>query len=170
MYNSIHFYLCLDSCPHYPDQDIEYFQHSRRFPLAPSQSMLPHLLFIFNTNLFLKLFYLFIYLFIYLFGCVGCSLRACVVTRGLFVVACGLSSCGARAPESLGSVVVALGLSCPAACGILVSRSGIEPVSPALESRFLTTGPPGKSQHKLIILFYFIYLFTFGCATWLTGS
>ena len=37
------------------------------------------------------------------------------------------------------------GLSCPAACGILVPRPGIEPMSPALEGRFLTTGPPGKS-------------------------
>ena len=32
-----------------------------------------------------------------------------------------------------------------AAYGILVSRSGVEPLFPALEGRFLTTGPPGKS-------------------------
>ena len=38
------------------------------------------------------------------------------------------------------------GLGCPAACGILVPRPGIEPVSPALEGGFLTTGPPVKSQ------------------------
>ena len=38
------------------------------------------------------------------------------------------------------------GLSCPVACGILVPRSGIEPVSRALEGGFSTTGPPGKSQ------------------------
>ena len=31
------------------------------------------------------------------------------------------------------------------ACGILVSQPGIEPVSPALEGRFSTIGPPGKS-------------------------
>ena len=36
-------------------------------------------------------------------------------------------------------------LSCPSACGILVPRSGMEPQSPALEGRFLITGPPGKS-------------------------
>ena len=42
------------------------------------------------------------------------------------------------------SVIVAPGLSCPAAHGILVPRPGIEPLSPALEGRFLTTGPPGK--------------------------
>ena len=79
------------------------------------------------------------------------------------VVACGfsLSSCGARAPERVGSVVcgmwalslrcagsvvVAHRLSCPTACGILVPQPGIEPVSSALEGGFFTTGPPGKSQ------------------------
>ena len=36
-------------------------------------------------------------------------------------------------------------LSCPATCGIVVPRPGIEPQSPALESRFSTPGPPGKS-------------------------
>ena len=44
-----------------------------------------------------------------------------------------------------GSRVVAWGLSCPAACGTLVPWPGIEPVSLALEGRFFTTGPPGKS-------------------------
>ena len=39
------------------------------------------------------------------------------------------------------SVVAAHGLSCPVACGILVPRPGIEPVSPALEGGFFTTGP-----------------------------
>ena len=38
-----------------------------------------------------------------------------------------------------------LGLSCPSACGILIPQPGIEPVSPALEGGFLTTGPSGKS-------------------------
>ena len=65
---------------------------------------------------------------------------------GLFVAACGLlSSCGTWAPEHVGSVVVVCGLSCPAACGILVPRPGIEPTSSALEGGVLTTGPPGKS-------------------------
>ena len=40
------------------------------------------------------------------------------------------------------SLVVARGLSCPAAYGILVLRPEIEPTSPALLGRFLTTGPP----------------------------
>ena len=43
------------------------------------------------------------------------------------------------------SLVVAYGLSRPAACGILVPPLGIKPVSPALEGGLLTTGPPGKS-------------------------
>ena len=42
-------------------------------------------------------------------------------------------------------------LICPAACGILVPWPGIEPASPALEGRFLATGPPGKSLHWLLI-------------------
>ena len=35
-------------------------------------------------------------------------------------------------------------------CGILVPQTGLEPTYPALEGRFLTTGPPGKSQVLLI--------------------
>ena len=42
-------------------------------------------------------------------------------------------------------LAVAQGLSCPSACGILIPRPGIEPVSPALEGGFLITGPSGKS-------------------------
>ena len=40
-----------------------------------------------------------------------------------------------------GSVDVARGLSCPAACGAV-----IEPVTLSLAGGFLTTGPPGKSR------------------------
>ena len=43
------------------------------------------------------------------------------------------------------SLVAAHRLSCPAACRILVPCPGIEPASPALEGRFFTTAPPGKS-------------------------
>ena len=39
----------------------------------------------------------------------------------------------------------ALWFSCPSACGILVPQSGMEPKSPALEGRFLTTVLPGRS-------------------------
>ena len=37
------------------------------------------------------------------------------------------------------------------ACGLLVPWPGIEPSSPALEDRVLTTGPPGKSQIHIIV-------------------
>ena len=43
-------------------------------------------------------------------------------------------------------IVVACGLhSCPAAHGMVIPQPEIEPTSPALEGRFLKTGPPGKS-------------------------
>ena len=42
-------------------------------------------------------------------------------------------------------IYLALGLSCPTACGILVPWPWISPATPSLEGRFLTTGPPGKS-------------------------
>ena len=40
------------------------------------------------------------------------------------------------------SLAVVHRLSCPVACRILVPQPGIELASPALEDRFLTTGPP----------------------------
>ena len=42
------------------------------------------------------------------------------------------------------------GLSCPTACGILVPLPEMESTSPALQGRFSTTGPPGKS----LVLFF----------------
>ena len=48
-------------------------------------------------------------------------------TRDLSLWGAGFSSCGTRAPEHTGSVVAVRQLSCPAACGILVPRPGIEP-------------------------------------------
>ena len=47
------------------------------------------------------------------------------------------------------SPVVTHELGCSAACKILVPGPGIEPTSPALQSGFLTTGPPGKSLSDL---------------------
>ena len=48
-----------------------------------------------------------------------------------------------------GLVVADCGLSCPVACGILVPQQEIEPTSPALEGRFLTTGSPGKPKGRI---------------------
>ena len=73
-----------------------------------------------------------IYIYIYLF---------------LYLAASGLS-CGVWDPllwDAGFSPVAAHRLSCSTACGILVPRPGIKPASHALEGRFLTTGPPGKS-------------------------
>ena len=50
-------------------------------------------------------------------------------------------------PEHVASVVVAHGLSYSAACGVLVPQPGMELLPPALQSRFLTPGPSGKSLH-----------------------
>ena len=111
--------------------------------------------------IFLKTFFLCLINFFWL-------RRVLVAAHGMFVEACGLlSSCGVqlfslslwcagskvrglRSWGHSGSLLEACGLSCPAACGILVPRPGIEPASPALEGGFFTNGPPGKS---LIILF-----------------
>ena len=64
----------------------------------------------------------------------------CPSTQAFFFLAglglsCGVQVCsrGAR------------GLSCLMACGILVPWPGIEPASPPLKGKFLTTGPWGNS-------------------------
>ena len=62
--------------------------------------------------------------------------------RASVVVACGLSSCGSGALERRLS-------SCGTRAQLLrgmwdLPRPGLEPVSPALAGRFLTTAPPGK--------------------------
>ena len=59
-----------------------------------------------------------------------------------------LLRCRARALEWEPSVAVAFGLSCSAACGILVPWAGSKPASPALQVGFSTTGPPGKSLQQ----------------------
>ena len=75
-------------------------------------------------------------------------------------MACGLSSCGSRALEQRLS-----------SCGTWASlprgmwdlpRPGLEPMSPALAGRFLTTVPPGESlTHFLnwVVCFFDIELY-----------
>ena len=77
-----------------------------------------------------------------------------------------LSSAGIQVPEHVGSVAAVHRLSCPEASGISVSWPGIEPMSPALVGRFLTTGPPGKPllttlSHYLCSIALFVR--SFGC-------
>ena len=80
----------------------------------------------------------------------------------LFAVACLLQSTSSRVRrrqefrfagsvvsalgfQRVGSVVVARGLSCPAACGIFPDQ-GWNHAPCAGRHRFLTAGPPGKSE------------------------
>lgn len=103
-------------------------------------------------------------LFTYSFGSLGSQLPhggSLLRHAGSFIAVHRLSSCGTLAPERLGfsgcrvqtslqlwrvgSAVVVCGLRCPAACGILVPRPGMEPSPPALQGGFLITGPPVKS-------------------------
>ena len=104
-------------------------------------------LFIYLRNRSWSLFFFFLILFIWLH-------RVLVVARGIFAAACRLSrgagsrvrrlsSCGTRAPQ-----LWCAGLVAPRHVGILVPQPGIEPVSPALEGGFLTTGPPGRSPNE----------------------
>ena len=61
------------------------------------------------------------------------TLSVLVVACRIFVMSCTIFSCGAQ------TLLVAHRVSCSEACGILVPRPGIEPVSPALEGRFQWT-------------------------------
>ena len=99
-----------------------------------------------------KLFIYYFWLYWFFTAVLGLSL---VVVRGgyssyaAWASHCGDGSyCGAWALECVDSVVVAHGLRCPLVCGILVPGPRIEPVSPVLVGKFLTTGPPGKSPHS----------------------
>ena len=78
-------------------------------------------------------------LFIWLCRISDASCRIFFAPCRSFLAARGVSLV-ARAP-----VVAVHQLSYPAACGILVPQPGIEPVSSALQGRFLTPGPLGKS-------------------------
>ena len=53
--------------------------------------------------------------------------------------------------------LASLDLSSPMACGMLVPAPGIEPTSPTLGGRFLTTGPPEKSHNIDPFLIGFLY-------------
>ena len=81
-----------------------------------------------------------IYLFIWLYLGLTCSMQD-------FDSVLKDHSCSVKTlVADPGSVVTVHRLSCSAECGILVPRPGIEPLSLALQSGFLTTGPPGKSS------------------------
>ena len=92
-----------------------------------------------SLQFFFLSFFLNIYLCIYLAASgLGCGMRDLLLRH------IGFSLVVAHGLWNTGSVVVARGLRCTAACGILVPQPGIKPVSPALEGRFFTARPPGK--------------------------
>ena len=85
---------------------------------------------------FLSFLFFLKYLFIYLVS------EASVSAHRIFVGSCRIFCCGI----GIHSLVVAHGLSCSVACGILDPQPEVEPVSSVLQGGFLTSGPSGKSQ------------------------
>ena len=94
-----------------------------------------------------------------------CRVRA--LSRGAWGLLCrcgvqashcrGFSRCGARPRGACTSEVATRWLSSCGTHGMWdLPRSGIEPVSAALQGGFLTTGSPGKSSRSLLIV-YFVY-------------
>ena len=77
-------------------------------------------------------------------GLSGCTQDLPCVTWDPPLWCSGFCGPGALAPEHVRSVVAAPRLGCPVVCGLLVSQSEVEPMFPAFESGFLTTGPPGR--------------------------
>ena len=96
---------------------------------------------------FLFLFYFFLNLFIFgcvgsLLRCAGFSLRWLLLLRSMGSRCTGFSSCGSQAVKCRLS-------SCGSRAYLLrgmwdLPGPGIEPVSPTLAGRFLSTVPPGK--------------------------
>ena len=81
------------------------------------------------------------------------ALRCCMFSGcGTWASHCGgFSRRGAQALGTVSSVAETHRLSCLVAYEILALRPEMEPTSPALEGRFLTTRPPGKSQSSSIL-------------------
>ena len=106
---------------------------------------------------FLFLFFYFLLLAVLGLHCCPCAFSSCgekgaTLCCGARAYHCsGFSCCGAWALGARASVVVACGLSsCGARAQLLHSTwdlpgPGIEPMSPALAGGFLTTASPGKS-------------------------
>ena len=90
--------------------------------------------------LFFKKKIIYVFIYFWLSRVLVAARRIFVAAHGSSLRCVGFSLVVARA----GSVVAACELSCSAACGILVPLPGIEPMPPALEGGFLTTGPPQK--------------------------
>ena len=64
----------------------------------------------------------------------------------------GISLAVALGLQNMGSVVVANGLRCPTAYGILIPPPGINPTSPTWEGGLLNIEPSGKSPKVFMLL------------------
>ena len=135
-----------------------------------------------DTVTFLKKYLFLIYLFIYLWlywvsvaarglsvvaasggysslRCADFSLQCLLLLRSMGSRHMGFSSRGMRAQQLwlMGSGAKAEQLWCTgsvAPCMWDLPGSGLEPVSPSLTGRFLTTVPPGKSDCHILITFF----------------
>ena len=116
-----------------PGIELGPLRHLRKLHALPAPSR--------QVPLFPKPPRFFFFKVFYLFGFVGGWLWHV----GSFVEVHGLSSWGSRAPECVCSVAEVRGVSHSVPRGILVPRPETEPSSPASQSGFMTTGPPGKS-------------------------
>ena len=88
-----------------------------------------------------------LFFFTYLFGCIGLSCSTCNLPWIMqdFSLCWMDSSHGSQALEWAGSVAVVCRVSCSTPHGVIDPQPGVEPVSPALQGRFLVAEPPGKS-------------------------
>ena len=176
-YSTVFIRLSLTNSVLGPCSDVTYSQISNLLPHRhhhpPADLTAP------VHEFFLFLFkFLFVYLFI--FGCIGSSLLHTVFLQlrplrailrcGVWASHCGgFSCCGAQALSTQASIIVAHRLSgcglralecrlssCRARAQLLRSMGdlpgpGLEPVSPVLAGRFLTTVSPGKSPPWCVI-------------------
>ena len=94
------------------------------------------------SNFFLKHLFIFLATLAFFLDIYSSIRLHCVLVAAcrLFVVAPGPLLC-----QSMGTVVVVHRLSYRKTCEILVPQPGIKPMSPALQSKFLTSEPPGDS-------------------------
>ena len=87
----------------------------------------------------------------------SCSVQASHCSGFSCCRAWALECNGLQQLQYMGSLVVACGLHCLEACGILVPGPGICTMSPALAGGFLTAEPPGKSLHVVLMTFLLCY-------------
>ena len=87
---------------------------------------------------------------------------------GLHCIIQGLSLLCVDSIGRVNSVAAEVGLNCSQACGVLVPWSGTEPMSPALQGRFLTTDHQEIPCYIHFNLFNFLVPFHFICSCAIT--